>query len=126
GLTSTKCSTRWAYRPRPTSPSPLTGCCRPTTQPAGDYPGGEGPRYLPGNRAGPAEVPTLAGMTVTTVLPAASPVGDMLRQWRQRRRPSQLDLAIEADISPRPLSFLETRRSKPARPPILPVGPHRD
>src|ERR1700693_4805113 len=38
----------------------------------------------------------------------AQPVGDLLREWRQRRRMSQLDLASEAEISTRPLSFLET------------------
>ena len=65
-------------------------------------------------------------MTVTTVLPAASPVGDMLRQWRQRRRLSQLDLAIEADISARHLSFVETGRSKPTSAMILRLSEHLD
>jgi transcriptional regulator with XRE-family HTH domain len=44
-----------------------------------------------------------------------SPVGDQLRAWRTRRRRSQLDLALDADISPRHLSFLETGRSRPSR-----------
>jgi transcriptional regulator with XRE-family HTH domain len=43
------------------------------------------------------------------------PVGDLLREWRQRRRLSQLDLACEADISAKHLSFLETGRSLPSR-----------
>ncbi|CAA9572376.1 MAG: hypothetical protein AVDCRST_MAG86-1799 [uncultured Truepera sp.] len=43
------------------------------------------------------------------------PVGELLRGWRQRRRLSQLDLAGEADISMRHLSYLETGRSKPSR-----------
>lgn len=47
------------------------------------------------------------------------PVGSQLRQWRQRRRLSQLDLATEADISPRHLSFLETGRSQPSREMVL-------
>ncbi|MFC7586717.1 hypothetical protein ACFQYP_25535 [Nonomuraea antimicrobica] len=34
----------------------------------------------------------------------------MLRSWRQRRRVSQLDLAIEADVSARHISFMETGR----------------
>ncbi|AUX43423.1 XRE family transcriptional regulator [Sorangium cellulosum] len=42
-------------------------------------------------------------------------VGDLLRAWRQRRRMSQLDLACEADISTRHLSFLETGRAQPSR-----------
>lgn len=36
------------------------------------------------------------------------PVGQMLREWRLRRRLSQLDLACEAEISARHLSFVET------------------
>lgn len=47
------------------------------------------------------------------------PVGDYLREWRQRRRMSQLDLALEADISTRHLSFLETGRSQPSREMLL-------
>jgi transcriptional regulator with XRE-family HTH domain len=47
------------------------------------------------------------------------PVGSHLRQWRQRRRLSQLDLAVGADISTRHLSFLETGRSSPSREMIL-------
>jgi transcriptional regulator with XRE-family HTH domain len=43
------------------------------------------------------------------------PVGEYLREWRQRRRMSQLDLACEADISTRHLSFMETGRSMPSR-----------
>jgi transcriptional regulator with XRE-family HTH domain len=43
------------------------------------------------------------------------PIGDHLREWRQRRRLSQLDLALEADISAKHLSFLETGRAQPSR-----------
>lgn len=50
-------------------------------------------------------------MTVT----ATQPVGDLLREWRQRRRLSQLDLACEADISTKHLSFVESGRSRPSR-----------
>lgn len=46
-------------------------------------------------------------------------LGDYLREWRQRRRMSQLDLALEADISTRHLSFLETGRSQPSREMVL-------
>lgn len=42
-------------------------------------------------------------------------VGDLLREWRQRRRISQLDLALDAGVSARHLSFLETGRSQPSR-----------
>ena len=46
-------------------------------------------------------------------------VGDHLKGWRQRRRLSQLDLATEANISARHLSFVETGRSQPSREMIL-------
>jgi transcriptional regulator with XRE-family HTH domain len=46
-------------------------------------------------------------------------IGDLLREWRQRRRLSQLDLACEAEISTRHLSFLETGRSQPSREMVL-------
>ncbi len=41
-------------------------------------------------------------------------VGTMLRDWRQRRHLSQLDLALEAGVSTRHLSFVETGRSRPS------------
>ena len=41
--------------------------------------------------------------------------GGLLRSWRQRRRVSQLDLAIDADVSSRHISFLETGRARPSR-----------
>jgi transcriptional regulator with XRE-family HTH domain len=55
---------------------------------------------------------------VTTTVPR-TPVGDLLRQWRERRRISQLDLSIEADVSSRHLSFVETGRSRPSRDMVL-------
>ena len=63
-------------------------------------------------------------MTVMTVRPASSAVGQLLREWRQRRRLSQLDLAIEADISARHLSFVETGRSRPTTAMILRLSEH--
>lgn len=50
---------------------------------------------------------------------APQPVGNLLRDWRIRRRMSQLDLASEAEISTRHLSFLETGRSQPSRDMLL-------
>jgi transcriptional regulator with XRE-family HTH domain len=52
------------------------------------------------------------------------PVGDLLRAWRQRRRLSQLDLALEAEISTKHLSFLETGRSVPSRDMVLRLAEH--
>src|SRR3954447_8083530 len=49
----------------------------------------------------------------------AQPAGNLLREWRQRRRMSQLDLASEAEISSKHLSFLETGRSLPSRDMLL-------
>jgi transcriptional regulator with XRE-family HTH domain len=53
-------------------------------------------------------------------------VGDHLRAWRQRRRLSQLDLALEADISTRHLSFIETGRSLPSRDMVLHLAERLD
>jgi transcriptional regulator with XRE-family HTH domain len=50
---------------------------------------------------------------------AVRPVGDHLREWRQRRHMSQLELACEAEISTRHLSFVETGRSTPSREMLL-------
>lgn len=61
----------------------------------------------------------MASMTV-----APSPVGTLLRDWRQRRRLSQLDLSGEAAVSARHLSFVETGRAKPSRELILHLASH--
>lgn len=48
-----------------------------------------------------------------------SGVGSLLRDWRQRRRFSQMALALEADISPKHLSFVESGRARPSREMLL-------
>ncbi|HZA78654.1 MAG TPA: helix-turn-helix transcriptional regulator [Acidimicrobiales bacterium] len=53
-------------------------------------------------------------------------VGDLLRQWRHQRRMSQLDLAVDADVSARHLSFVETGRSRPSRELVLHLAEHLD
>lgn len=50
-----------------------------------------------------------------TPVRSQSEVGSLLRQWRERRRVTQLELALDAGISARHLSFVETGRSKPGR-----------
>ncbi len=45
--------------------------------------------------------------------------GALIRGWRQRRRMSQLDLALEAEVSARHLSFVETGRAQPSRQMVL-------
>jgi transcriptional regulator with XRE-family HTH domain len=54
-----------------------------------------------------------------TISSAARPVGSLIREWRKRRRLSQLDLALDAEISTRHLSYVETGRSVPSRQMIL-------
>jgi transcriptional regulator with XRE-family HTH domain len=61
-------------------------------------------------------------MTATT----APPVGRLLREWRERRRLSQLELSIQANISTRHLSFVETGRSRPTPEMILLLTEHLD
>src|SRR5918998_754639 len=46
-------------------------------------------------------------------------IGPLLREWRERRRLSQLELALDAGISTRHLSFVETGRSRPGRDMLL-------
>jgi len=51
--------------------------------------------------------------------PSPRSLGALLKQWRERRRMSQLALAIDAEISSRHLSFMETGRSHPSREMVL-------
>jgi transcriptional regulator with XRE-family HTH domain len=60
------------------------------------------------------------------MLDRREPVGGLLRQWRQRRRLSQLDLACEAGISTRHLSFVETGRAHPSREMVLHLSEQLD
>jgi transcriptional regulator with XRE-family HTH domain len=48
-----------------------------------------------------------------------APFGDLLRQWRTLRKRSQLDLALEAGVSQRHVSFLESGRAQPSRDMVL-------
>jgi transcriptional regulator with XRE-family HTH domain len=57
---------------------------------------------------------------------AAGGVGDLLRAWRARRRFSQLDLACEAEVSTRHLSFIETGRAQPSREMLLRLAEQLD
>jgi transcriptional regulator with XRE-family HTH domain len=54
------------------------------------------------------------------------PLGTLLREWRCRRRLSQLDLALEAGVSARHLSFVETGRSRPSREMVLHLAEQLD
>src|SRR4051812_29225064 len=59
-----------------------------------------------------------------TSVGAAPGVGPLLRDWRQRRRLSQLDLALEAGVSARHVSFVETGRSRPSPEMLLQLAEH--
>jgi transcriptional regulator with XRE-family HTH domain len=64
--------------------------------------------------------------TLARRAPATPPVGRLLREWRERRRISQLDLSIQAEISARHLSFVETGRSRPTPAMILRLSEQLD
>jgi transcriptional regulator with XRE-family HTH domain len=57
-------------------------------------------------------------MAISSSHPA---IGSLLREWRERRRRTQLELALDAGVSARHLSFVETGRSKPGREMLLRV-----
>jgi transcriptional regulator with XRE-family HTH domain len=65
-------------------------------------------------------------MAATITAPSRPSVGHLLRDWRQRRRLSQLDVASEAAVSARHLSFVETGRSHPSRELVLHLADHLD
>ncbi|MGZ4702344.1 MAG: MmyB family transcriptional regulator [Ilumatobacteraceae bacterium] len=57
---------------------------------------------------------------------ARPPVGELLRDWRSRRRRSQMDLALDVGVSTRHLSFVETGRSRPSPELVLALAHHLD
>jgi transcriptional regulator with XRE-family HTH domain len=54
------------------------------------------------------------------------PVGTLLRDWRKRRRLSQLDLALDARVSARHVSFVETGRSRPSAQMVMALAEQLD
>ena len=58
--------------------------------------------------------------------PQTPPVGTLLRDWRQRRRLSQMDLALDTEVSARHLSFIETGRATPSRDMLLRLAERLD
>jgi transcriptional regulator with XRE-family HTH domain len=64
---------------------------------------------------------TVAAPSATS---AARGVGPLLRAWRERRRVSQLELALRADSSARHISFIETGRSRPSEEMVLRLAEH--
>ncbi|MFE6281893.1 helix-turn-helix domain-containing protein [Streptomyces sp. NPDC057877] len=64
--------------------------------------------------------------TAPGAAPADQGVGPLLRAWRERRRISQLELALRADSSSRHISFIETGRSRPSEEMVLRLAEHLD
>ena len=62
------------------------------------------------------------GVAVETA--ARAPIGELLRSWRRRRSLSQLELALEADVSSRHVSFVETGRAQPSREMVVRLSEH--
>jgi transcriptional regulator with XRE-family HTH domain len=65
-------------------------------------------------------------MATTMTSGFTRPIGDLLREWRERRRLSQLALALDAEVSTRHLSFLETGRARPSREMVLRLAERMD
>ncbi|MDR6976325.1 transcriptional regulator with XRE-family HTH domain [Streptomyces sp. 3330] len=62
----------------------------------------------------------------TNAATAGQGVGPLLRGWRERRRLSQLELALRADSSARHISFVETGRARPSEEMVLRLAEHLD
>src|SRR5437764_13674050 len=67
----------------------------------------------------------VAGMSIAFATPAPA-VGSLLREWRTRRRVSQLELSSETGVSTRHLSFIETGRSRPSRDMVMRLAEYLD
>jgi transcriptional regulator with XRE-family HTH domain len=63
--------------------------------------------------------PYRRGMDMAIDTPTVPAFGALLREWRERRRLSQLALALDAEVSTRHLSFLETGKARPSREMVL-------
>ncbi|MCH5670481.1 helix-turn-helix domain-containing protein [Streptomyces gilvus] len=64
------------------------------------------------------------GKAASSAAPSDRGVGPLLRAWRERRRVSQLELALRADSSARHISFIETGRSRPSEEMVLRLAEH--
>ncbi len=67
---------------------------------------------------------SLSTMEPMTDVGALAPLGTLLREWRSRRHLSQLELASEAGVSTRHVSFIETGRSQPSREMVIHLAEH--
>jgi transcriptional regulator with XRE-family HTH domain len=65
-------------------------------------------------------------MEAASLHPTLPSVGALLRRWREARRLSQMELALDAGVSTRHLSFLENGRAKPSREMVVKLADHLD
>jgi transcriptional regulator with XRE-family HTH domain len=65
-------------------------------------------------------------VSTSAVISPPAGVGPLLRRWRDQRRLSQMELALEAAVSTRHLSFVETGRSNPSRDMVVKLAEHLD
>src|SRR3954462_4851453 len=70
--------------------------------------------------------PYRQGMATTMGSGFTRPIGELLREWRERRRLSQLALALEGGGSTRELSVLESGRARPSREMVLRLAERLD
>ncbi len=88
---------------------------------------GSAGNYLRGHGHDRSVVATVGAVhTSGTTAAGAASAGVLLRDWRQHRRLSQLDLAVRAGVSARHVSFIETGRSRPTSQMILRLCHHLD
>jgi transcriptional regulator with XRE-family HTH domain len=98
--------------------------CRPCSRPLSDFITSEVMEWMKLH----GRFSTMNTSTATARAERTQPVhvGDHLREWRQRRHLSQLDLAGDAEISARHLSFVETGRASPSRDMVLKLAERLD
>ena len=97
----------------------------------GDTPGERRDAYVRGNakvRGIAYHLPHEPDRRPPFALPSAgrARIGPLLRTWRQRRRLSQMALALDADVSARHLSFVESGRAQPSREMVLHLAERLD
>lgn len=68
----------------------------------------------------------MSDLISTTTAEAEVSVGSLIREWRTQRKMSQMELALDIDISPRHLSFVETGRSRPSAELLISIASQLD
>ena len=68
---------------------------------------------------------TVGAVTVQTEREPQT-VGELIRFWRTQRRLTQMELALDANLSTKHLSFVETGRSRPSRQLLVHLAQHLD